>query len=222
MRTKNTLTIGSVILAWSLGGMSAQAQLFTMDADKPEKLDGSLQELGPKAADIFKAWTVARIDGAEYFTKEQNEIRREYLKLGKKISTAVIEDRLQESAGRQYFSELLKIGKKAKEGNAPTSASLKALDSAVQGSLVDKANAETLTPRLNKLQWLMGEIALYASDSSAMSSGKQSMVKRRLLALEQKEESAKKDKKISDRERERLMKSGLSIWKIIVEDLRED
>jgi hypothetical protein len=55
-----------------------------------------------------------------------------------------------------------------------------------------------------------------------MSSGKQSMVKRRLLALEQKEESAKKDKEISDRERERLMKSGLSIWKIIVEDLRKE
>jgi hypothetical protein len=222
MKTRDAFTVGATMLVSSLGGLSAQAQLFTMDTEKPDKLDGSLHELGPKAADIFKAWAVARIDGAEYFTKDQATLRREYIKVGNKIKKAVIEDRLQESAGRQYFKELLEIGKRAKEGKSSSSESLKGLDAAVQGSIVDKANASTLTPRLNKLQWSIGEIALYVSDTSAMSSGKQSMVKRRLLALEQKEESAKKDKEISDRERERLMKSGLSIWKIIVEDLRKE
>ena len=222
MKIRNAFTVGATMLVWSLGGLSTQAQRFTMDTAKPDKLDGSLHELGPKAADIFKAWAVARIDGAEYFTKDQTTLRREYIKVGNKIKKAVIEDRLQESAGRQYFKELLEIGKRAKEGKSSSSESLKGLDAAVQGSIVDKANASTLTPRLNKLQWSIAEIALYVSDTSAMSSGKQSMVKRRLLALEQKEESSKKDKEISDRERERLMKSGLSIWKIIVEDLRKE
>ena len=222
MKTRNAFTVGATLLAWSLGGISSQAQLFTMDTEKPEKLEGTIHELGPKAADIFKAWSVARIDGAEYFTKDQAKLRREYIKVGNKIEKAVIEDRLQESAGRQYFKELLKIGNRTKEGNTSSSESLKALDAAVQGSIEDNANAATLTPRLNKLQWLIGEIALYSNDTSAISSGKQSMVKRRLLALEQKEETAKKDKKVSDRERERLMKSGLSIWEIIVEDLREE
>ena len=180
MKTRDVITAGAMTLVWSLGGLNTQAQLFTMDTEKPDKLDGSLHELGPKAADIFKAWAVARIDGAEYFTKDQATLRREYIKVGNKIKKAVIEDRMQESAGRQYFKELLKIGKRAKGGKSSGFESLKGLDAAVQ----------------------------------------ESMVKRRLLALEQKEESAKKDKEISDRER--LMKSGFSIWKIIVEDLRKE
>ncbi|MDA7888444.1 hypothetical protein N9A86_03595, partial [Akkermansiaceae bacterium] len=175
----------------------------------------------PKAADVFKAWSVARIEGAEYFTKDQDELRQVYLDVGFKISRAVVEDRLQEAAGRQYFEELLKIGERNKGGAEATETSLAALGASVQAALIDKAKAETLTPRLNNLQWLIGEIALYAKETSALSSGKQSMIKRKLLSLEEKEENMKQDGEISDRERERLMNSGLDIWKVIVEGLRE-
>ncbi|MDA7881062.1 hypothetical protein N9A94_02030 [Akkermansiaceae bacterium] len=221
MKKRNALAVGVTILTWSLGGLDAQAQRFTMDENKPKKLMGSLSELGPKAADVFKAWSVARIEGAEYFTKDQDELRQVYLDVGFKISRAVVEDRLQEAAGRQYFEELLKIGERNKGGAEATETSLAALGASVQAALIDKAKAETLTPRLNNLQWLIGEIALYAKETSALSSGKQSMIKRKLLSLEEKEENMKQDGEISDRERERLMNSGLDIWKVIVEGLRE-
>ena len=226
MKSRNALAVGITVAAWSLGGLSAWAQrggpTFTMDPDRTKELEGSIHELGPDAADVFRAWAVARIDGAEYFTKDQEDLRVQYQKLKVKIRKAVVEDRLQESAGRQYLVELLKIGKGAKDNPDTTAAALETLDASVQGAIVDKARAATLTPRLNRLQWLIGEIALYAKDTSALSNGKQSFVKRRLYSLEEKEESAKQDGKISDSERKRLMEAGIDIWEIVVKGLRDE
>jgi hypothetical protein len=186
---------------------------------QPPKPRGEIPELG-KAGDRFVAWRVANIDGAEWFTKTQEDLRENYRDVEKKIREAVTEDRLQEKTARQYLVMLLKIGDGAKTGDATTATALANLDSEVQAATEDKAKAETLTPRLNRLQWQISEILLYGSRTSALSKGKMATLTRKLLANEEKEAAAKQDGEISGRDLEKLDEGAMDIWIDLMKEFR--
>lgn len=193
------------------GGGTAQAQ--------PPKPRGMVQELG-KAGDRFVAWRVAYLEGAEWFTKEQEELRESYREVERKIREAVAEDRLEEKKGREFLVTLVKIGKDAGAGDKATETSLENLDDAVQQETEDKAKAETLTPRLNKIQWLISEVLYYGTTSSTLSNGKMSSLNRKLLSNEEKEDKAKEDGELSERELEKLEEDALEIWETLIKAYR--
>lgn len=186
---------------------------------QPPKPRGVVQELG-KAGDRFLAWRVANLEGAEWFTKNQEELREKYREVERKIREAVAEDRLEEKIGREFLVTLVTVGKGAQTGDEATEASLENLDDAVQNATEDKAKAETLTPRLNRLQWLISEVLYYGSASSTLSDGKVNSLTRKLLATEEKEAKAKEDGEISERELEKLEEATMDIWVALIKEYR--
>ena len=184
-------------------------------------LQGEMKELG-RFADKIDAWKLASIDGADFFNKDQDEIRKQYKELSEKIRQATIEDRITEEDGRKFLAELIGIGKRSKKGANNTEASIRALDGAVQKLKKDDVKTEALTPKLNKLQWLMNEVAFYGMDTGDISKGRISSLKRKLDSLSSKEKSAKSNGEVSDREREKLDEKASDIWGDLVKLLRED
>lgn len=166
------------------------------------------------------AWRVAYLEGGEWFTKEQEELRESYREVERKIREAVAEDRLEEKKGREFLVTLVKIGKDAGAGDKATETSLENLDDAVQQETEDKAKAETLTPRLNKIQWLISEVLYYGTTSSILSNGKMSSLNRKLLSNEEKEDKAKEDGELSERELEKLEEDALEIWETLIKAYR--
>jgi|GEM_PF-1712420 len=183
------------------------------------KLRGVAQELG-KASDRFLAWRIAHLEGAEWFTKEQEDLRESFREMERKIREAVTEDRLDEKKGRELLVTLVKIGKDANLGAKATEVSLENLNDALQQASENNAKAGTLTPKLNQIQWLVSEILFYGSHTSTLTSGKVSSLKRKLLANEEKEKEAKQDGKLTEREIESLEESVLEIWGGIVKSYR--
>lgn len=86
----------------------------------------------------------------------------------------------------------------------------------------DDVKAEALTPKLNKRQWLMNEVAFYGMDTGDISKGRISSLKRKLDSLSSKKKSAKSNGEVSDREREKLDEKASDIWGDLVKLLRED
>jgi len=56
----------------------------------------------------------------------------------------------------------------------------------VQKLKKDDVKAEALTPKLNKRQWLMNEVAFYGMDTGDISKGRISSLKRKLDSLSSK------------------------------------
>jgi hypothetical protein len=177
------------------------------------------QELG-EASDRFLAWRIAHLEGAEWFTKEQEGLRESFREMERKIREAVTEDRLDEKKGRELLVTLVKIGKDANLGAKATEVSLENLNDALKQASENNAKAGTLTPKLNQIQWLVSEILFYGSHTSTLTSGKVSSLKRKLLANEEKEKEAKQDGKLTEREIESLEESVLEIWGGIVKSYR--
>jgi hypothetical protein len=184
-------------------------------------LQGEMKELG-RIADKIDAWKLASIDGADFFNKDQDKLRKQYKELSGKIRQATIEDRITEEYGRKFLAELIGIGKRSKKGASNTETSIKALDAAVQKLKKDDVKAESLTPKLNELQWLMNEVAFYGMDTGDISKGRISSLKRKLDSLSSKEKSAKSNGEVSDRERENLDEKAIDIWGDLVKLLHED
>jgi hypothetical protein len=160
------------------------------------------------------------MEGAESFSKYQAEVREKYQELISKIRTATVEDRLDGKEARSLLMKALKVNEVAAKGGSPVSDQLKALDSEVNAALTDGANAATLTPRLNELQWLMSETLIYGSISKELGAAKVFSINKKLIALEKKEAEAKKDGELSDNERRRLDEGAMKIWQLIVKGLK--
>lgn len=244
MKAKATLLAGAALAAWTLGGMtSALAQGPPPGgggkppcpppsggggggAGRPPgggpggEARGGLQDLG-KAADRFQAWKTAKLEGAASFSKYQEEVREKYQALIEKIRKATVEDRLAGKDARSFLVKALKVNEVAAKGGGSIESQLKALEAQVDAALTDSANAETLTPRLNQLQWMIGETLIYGLQTEELSAAKVNSINRKLLALEEKEAKAKKDGKLTDLERKRLDEGAMKIWELIVKGLKK-
>ena len=66
----------------------------------------------------------------------------------------------------------------------------------------------------------MEELYLYLVDSKTASKGEAATLRRHLDGLEKKEEAAKKDGKVSDRDREKLVEECVDVFKSFVKVLK--
>jgi len=229
MKVKRTILVGAAVTAWVLGGIS------TVLAQGPppggggrqgpppgggggggrppggQEGGGDLHDLG-KAADRFEAWKIAKLQGAETFSKYEEEVREKYQELIAKIEKATLEDRLAGSKARALLSQALGMHELAEGGGASVSEQLETLESELTAALTDDAKAETLTPALNKLQWMISETLIYGSKSEELSKAKVTSIHKKLLALEEKE--------ANDSELKRLNEGASKIWKLIVKALK--
>lgn len=245
MKAKTTLLAGAAFAVWTLGGISsALAQGPPPGGGGPPggkcpppgggsgggggrppggpggpEGGGGLPDLG-KAADRFQAWKTAKLEGAESFSKYQEEVREGYQKLLDKIEKATIEDRLDGTEARKFLLRALKITEGAVQGGGTVEEQIKALEASVDSALTDGVNAETLTPALNKLQWLISETLIFGSKSNELSKAKVSSINKKLMALEEKEAKYKEDGRLTDLERKRLDEGASKIWQLIVKGLK--
>ncbi len=239
MKVKATLLAGTALAVWTLGGITSALAQGPPPGGRgpggpppggggggrppgggPGGVRGDLPDLG-KAADRFQAWKTAKLEGAESFSKYQEEAREKYQALIGKIQKATVEDRLDGKEARGFLARALNVNEIAAKGGGTVESQLKALEAQVDGAMTDSANAETLTPRLNQLQWLIGETLIYGSKTKELSAAKVGSINKKLIALEEKEAKAKKDGKLTDLERKRLDEGAMKIWQLVVKGLKK-
>lgn len=181
--------------------------------------------------DKIAAHSRLTLGGAAYYSKENHELRREHVKTYALIHNSLVEDRIDEKLGRKAVDELLTIGESAvdlqesdgslsAENTEKISGEIHTLRQRIQKARESKVNPDTLTPKLNERQAKMEELYRFAVESKTASKGQASTLRRHLDSLEKKEDAAKKDGKLSDREHEKLIEETIDVWKAFVKVLK--
>ncbi|MCP5537453.1 MAG: hypothetical protein H7A51_14620 [Akkermansiaceae bacterium] len=180
--------------------------------------------------DKFAAYKRLTFGGAAYYTKQDGHLRVAHFKTYMLIRNSLVEDRLDEEAGRNAVEQLLAIGKEAKRLRGDNDAlsqddatkingKIRTLAERVGKERGNKVPADALTPRVNERQATLEEAFLFGVDSKALSAGQAATLRRYMSSLESKEDRAKDDDKVTDREREKLVEETVEIWKKMVKAL---
>lgn len=181
--------------------------------------------------DKFAAYQRLTFGGAGFYTKGDSRLRKAHTKTYQLIRNSLIEDRISEEEGRNATGVLLAIGAEAKrlrgdadalgeEDAALIGTKITALAKRIREARTNKTDPGILTPRINRRQVHMEEILLFAIDSKIASKGQAATLRRHLDSLEKKEDRAKGDRKVSDRERENLVQETHEVWKAFVRILK--
>ena len=179
--------------------------------------------------DKFDAFRRFVLMGTGTYTKMDHALLRKHGAIYNGIEMATNGERLGEEKAEAFIDELLAIGKKAKETRgdadklsesaaAEISAALDDLGARARAATSNKVVGEVLTPDLNRSQWNMRELVRYGQ-SGGMSAGKVATLDRRLDALLAKEDRAKEDGKLTDREREGLFEDAIEIWRDVIKSI---
>jgi hypothetical protein len=198
------------------GGIGAGAARFSA---------GDLSELAAKR-DKFDSFRRYVLMGTGTYTKQDHRLLRQHVEIYNGIEMATNGERLGEEQAEKFIDELLAIGEKAvaARGEAESlpvesakeiSASLEDLAKRARAAASNKVNGEVLTPDLNRSQWNMRELVRFGK-SGGLSTSKASSLDRQLDALLAKEDRAKSDGKLTDREREDLFKDAHEIWRGLI------
>ncbi len=89
--------------------------------------------------------------------------------------------------------------------------SLTELQAKIKEAIVEEVATEILTPEINKVQLKMHELSLFAQSDEKLAS-KTSSLNRRFNEILDDEKKIKEDRKVSDREREKMMSNLTVIW----------
>lgn len=188
------------------------------------------EELGA-AKDKVAAHNRLTFGGAGYYTDKDRELRTAHIKTYSLIRRSLVEDRVSEDLGRKATAELLTIGEQAKEarGDATqlneddaekTASSIHKLAIRIGEARSNEVDGDILTPRINNRQVSMEELYIYLVDSKTASKGEAASLRRHLDRLEKKEEASKKDGKVSDRDREKLVEEAAEVFKSFAKAIR--
>lgn len=184
-----------------------------------------LSELAAKR-DQFDSFRRFVLLGTGTYTKQDHELLRRHQAIYTGIEVATNGERLGEEVAEKFIDELLAIGQKAitargeaeavpAEAAKEIAAALEDLGKRARDAASNKVNGEILTPDLNRSQWTMRELVRFAA-SGGLSSSKASSLDRRLDGLLAKEDRAKSDGKLSDRERADLFETAHEIWRDVI------
>lgn len=184
-----------------------------------KSLVGDASEFGA-LTDKFRAHQRLTAGGGEYYTKQESKLRAEHSSVYHSIQRATLEDRISEEDARNAVDQLITIGKAHQAAGASdaTSSSLSKIRRDVKSKMTDKVPADTLTPKLNKMQFHMEEVLRFGADSDTLSTGDISSLRRKLDNLEGKEDKAKSAGAISDRDREKFIEDSREIWRDALKD----
>lgn len=186
---------------------------------------GDLSELAAQR-DKFDAFRRYTLMGTGTYTKKDHELLRRHMSIYTGIEAATNGERLGEEQAEEFIDELLAIGTKAiaargeaealtDEAAKEISAALDDLAKRARTAASNKVNGAILTPDLNRSQWNMRELVRFGQ-AGGLSAGKVSSLDRRLDALLAKEDRAKADGKLTDRERQDLFETAHEIWRDII------
>ena len=183
---------------------------------------GDLSELAAKK-DKFDAFRRYVLMGTGTYTKQDGRLLHRHVEIYNGIEMATNGERLGEEQAEKFIDELLAIGEKAvaargeaealsEESAKEIATSLDDLAKRARTAASNKVNGEVLTPDLNRSQWTMRELVRFGK-SGGLSTSRVGSLDRQLDALLAKEDRAKADGKLTDREREDLFKDALEIWR---------
>lgn len=182
---------------------------------------GSVAALGA-AKDKFVAHKRATAGGAGFYSDANREIRRTHVSIYGVISNGLIEGKLTDEDGRSFIDRLFAIGaaaggkeisEKEEEGFQTR---LNKLSEDVRNARLDQVNQDAKTPRINRLQIMQEEIVRFGIDTGELSDGQVASLRRKLDSVEAKEQAAKADGSVSDRERENAYEASREVWQDII------
>jgi len=183
------------------------------------------EELGT-ARDKFDTYRKLTFEGFRYYVKTEETQRLLHAEIYQKIRANALSERLTVTQARSFVANLLEIARdnaairqdggtandetrKAVQGN------LEELTKSIDLALLDKVNGATLTPDLDRREWLMDELVHFGADTSLSQNRVASLVKR-LEGLLADEERAKESGDLSDTERNKLLESSVETWKVFL------
>lgn len=187
------------------------------------------EELGI-TRDKLETYRKLTFEGFRYYVKAEETQRLLHAAIYQKIRDNTINERLTVTRARELVRELLEISRNnaaiREEGQAPgdgpnpvVQGHLADLDKKVDEALIEKVNPETLTPDLNRREWLMDELIHFGSDTSLSAKRVASLV-RRLETLLAAEDSAKESGSLSNSERDKLLKETVETWTVFLRALK--
>lgn len=207
------------------GGMPPRGGGGGAGPGAPRHVAGDLSELAAKR-DKFDAFRRYVLMGSGTYTKKDHELLRRHVEIYNGIEMATNGERLGEEQAEKFIDELLAIGEKAiaargeaealsEEAAKETSDALDTLAHRARTAASNKVNGAVLTPDLNRSQWTMRELVRFGK-SGGLSTSRVASLDRQLDALLAKEDRAKADGKLTDREREDLFKDAHEIWRDLI------
>ncbi len=185
---------------------------------------GNIDELVAKR-DEFIAFRRLNFEGLGFYTK-QDELIGLHSRIYHGIEEATVTSSLDQTKANGFVDQLLAIGNKAKTlrggadklndaDSASIRQSLETLHASVRAATANQVNPDTLSPRIDHLIWTMNELYRFAI-SGGTSAGRAAVIRRHTDDLQRKEASYKADGKLSERERESLLKAAREAWKACI------
>lgn len=185
---------------------------------------GNIDELGAKR-DEFLAYRRLNFEGLGFYTK-QDELVGLHSRIYHGIEEATVTDRLDQTKANGFVDQLLSIGSKAKalrgsadQLSAADSATirqdLETLGASVRAATANQVNPDTLSPRIDRLIWTMNELYRFAQ-SGGTSAGRAAIIRLHADSLERKEAAYKAAGKLTERERESLMRAAREAWRACI------
>ena len=179
--------------------------------------------------DKFEGFRSATLLGGENYGKDGVRLAKRHAEIFHGLEKGFTTGRLSSAQAKGFLDDLLAIGAKAKaargEGGSVAAdvekelgTALDALAGRAKAAATEPARAELSTPQLAESEWTIGEVLRFGQ-AGAMSKAQTAAIERRLDALAKKESKAKEDGKLSDAEREDLLKEARETWKEIVDAL---
>ena len=209
-------TVALVMMAMNISA-DAGTGTSTLTRTAREALLGVPAEIGPER-DALEAYRRLQLEGDEFYTKHDAEIHRLHHRAYENITRAVTGDRITFEEARDLLDRLVTIGREhlaaeedLESDAIPTIAKLEQLDTDITDAMTERADADTMSPEIDRLYWLM-EAATRFAEASDMSSSSASRLRRNLDRQLADETNAKSDGVLSERERHDLLKSSLRTW----------
>jgi hypothetical protein len=236
MRNQSThlvLAIGAgLLLGWTTDA-SAQRPFGRHHAGRPGHHPGIGSAIGDFAElathrDEIASYRRTKLLGSGYYAKMNFRLHAEHARIYELIAGAVTGDRLGEPEGRAFVDRLIAIGTEAKallgtgEALAETDAEtiktkLDELGREVAKAVANKVEPDEVSVTVNRGQWAMDELHRFGATEGVLSSAKADGLRRKLDALERREDSAKQDNKLSEKERENLLEETHETWRWCME-----
>lgn len=168
----------------------------------------------------FDAWKLAVLEGASLRALEGGIHERSAAQFYQALQTSAQVESLSEQDFRELGEEYIRlVGSAPKQGGAAFQKGMEDLREKFALSSGGVIDAATATLQVNQDQVQAQELLWFGVVTSKLSSGKRTTLERKQTALVALEEKAKSDKKVEEREREKLQGEAREILQEVMESI---
>lgn len=177
----------------------------------------------------FETWKREVLGGGAFYTKADQSLKTSHSMICSKVRQAMLDGRTGDEAGWKIIDKAISLGVASKEhrgdADALTESQRKAVSDELQ-KIATMAKAENLavdqkllTPTLNRRQVTTGELLRFGKTAKMISTAEAGTLERKVDRLLEKEEKAKSDGEVTDRERESLIEDAQELSRDLVKAL---